>query len=314
MEVIYEDGDVLVAIKPAGVPVQTKNITGEDMESALKRYLSGKGEDPREAGIVHRLDTPVAGLIVFGKNKKALSFLDREFRERRVSKSYLAVVSGLVTDEGEVRLADHIRKESGATGVRAVISDEKDKRAKRAELRYSVIANDPGKNTSVLRVSLDTGRFHQIRCQLSHAGHPILGDVKYGYGKEEAGKHDIPKNIKYGYDKTPGKEVREEAGKHDIPKNIKYGYDKTLGKESEKEAGIYSVPENVKYGYEKTPERESEEEIGTHPIQYIYKGEIALISFELSFSLLNGRKAEFLLDKNSPAFVDFLSKYGYANI
>ena len=174
IKILYEDAHVLVACKPAGLAVQSANLGQPDMESRLKCYLAKKSpERVPFLGLVHRLDQPVGGLLVFAKTPRAAAKLQKEMQSDSMTKDYLAIVAdgGSLADEGSLR--DYIKKEGRISRV----TKPGEKGAKEALLDYRVIAGKEGKR--LLRISLRTGRFHQIRCQLSHAGAPILGDRKY---------------------------------------------------------------------------------------------------------------------------------------
>ena len=178
-KILYEDTDILVVHKPAGLAVQTAHIGQQDVESELKNYLAGQGPAPY-LGMIHRLDQPVEGLLVFAKNGKSAAALSKQLQSRNFCKEYLAAVCGS-PKPAESELTDYLLKEKG----RALVSDAGQsipKEAKRAVLRYRVEERSvtAAGEISLLRVWLETGRFHQIRAQLSHAGFPILGDNKYG--------------------------------------------------------------------------------------------------------------------------------------
>lgn len=169
----YEDDHIIVAYKPAGLAVQTAKVGQADMVSELKNHIKSG-----YLGIVHRLDQPVEGLLVFGKNREAAAALTRQLGAGTLHKHYYAVVCGVPVKEqdeltdylvkGPDRRAQIVPKEqAGSTG------------AGRAVLRYQLLAVQD-EICSLLDVHIDTGRFHQIRAQLSHAGLPILGDLKYG--------------------------------------------------------------------------------------------------------------------------------------
>lgn len=179
-KIIYEDKDIIVVYKPAGIAVQSARIGQPDVESELKGHLAAKerqaGASPY-LGIVHRLDQPVEGLLVFGKNRKAAADLSRQVQGAGFHKEYRAVVCG--TPDAQCReLVDYLKKEEG----RAVVSKEE---GKKAILHLEVMHTKKvgGESISLLSVRIETGRFHQIRAQLSHAGFPILGDKKYGSKK-----------------------------------------------------------------------------------------------------------------------------------
>lgn len=195
--IIFEDADIIVIHKPAGLAVQTARIGQQDVVSELKNYLAAGGLP--YLGIVHRLDQPVEGLLVFGKTPAAAAALSGELVGEDFCKEYLAAVWGKpAAADGE--LVDYLGKKDGravvygsdSTEVRASKSGSNHAEgAKKAVLHFAVIFEKMTADgmLSLLKVRLETGRFHQIRAQLSHAGCPILGDLKYGNEKSlEASK------------------------------------------------------------------------------------------------------------------------------
>lgn len=199
-KILYEDNYIMVAHKPAGIAVQAGRVGQADVESELKNYLAAKGGVPAASGkpylgIVHRLDQPVEGLLVFAKTPKAAAALNRQLAGDSFGKDYLAVVCGKPEPKKQV-LTDYIKKEGGtaiicplpATGGTAPLEPSKTGKPgipKKAELSYEVLTTKSveEEEISMLAVRLKTGRFHQIRAQLSHAGYPLLGDAKYGSEK-----------------------------------------------------------------------------------------------------------------------------------
>ncbi len=179
LNIIYEDECLIVCEKPAGVATQTKRLGQADMESILKNYRAGKGETPY-IGVIHRLDQPVAGIMVFAKTKEAAASLSRQVQSKAADKFYYAMTDGIPEIKSET-LEDYLLHD-GKTNTSKVV-DAKVKGAKSARLSYEVIEENGDR--AVLRVQLDTGRPHQIRVQLSHAGWPIVGDRKYNQ-KESA--------------------------------------------------------------------------------------------------------------------------------
>lgn len=182
-KIFYEDEDILVVRKPAGIAVQTGHIGQQDVESELKNHLakaSGSTGGSPYLGVIHRLDQPVEGLLVFAKNKKAAAALSAQLTEGDFCKEYTAAVwGGPDRKQEEGTLINFLTK----TGNRALITETAESTdAKRAVLRYTKLADAvvEGEKISLLRIRLETGRFHQIRAQLSHAGMPILGDRAYG--------------------------------------------------------------------------------------------------------------------------------------
>lgn len=170
INIIYEDKDILVCKKPAGLPTQTAKITAPDLVSELKKYLAEKKES--YLAVIHRLDQPVEGLLVFAKNKEAAKILSEQLKQNEMNKVYYAVaVNQPPVQEG--MLEDYMIKD----GSRAKIVTADTPGAKRAVLHYRLVAMEKGR--SLYEVRLETGRFHQIRAQMAHAGMPLLGDKKY---------------------------------------------------------------------------------------------------------------------------------------
>lgn len=173
VKIIYEDKDILVCEKPAGLAVQSARISEPDMVSELKNYLTGK--QPVYLGVVHRLDQPVSGLLVFAKNKKAAGALSTQTAQHQMNKIYYAVVytkEDLTGKSGT--LTDWLVKEASI----ARVCDASQNGAKKAVLSWKCLACQG--NRALLEVELETGRFHQIRVQMAHAGMPLLGDQRYG--------------------------------------------------------------------------------------------------------------------------------------
>ena len=175
MEILYEDDEIIVCVKAPGVATQTRQIGQKDMESMLRTYRMQKGE-PSYIGVVHRLDQPVSGVMVFAKTKEAAAGLSRQIATKAADKYYYAVTDG-VPDKKAGTLEDYLLRD-GRTNLSKVVSC-KAEGAKRAELCYEVLAQND--RNAIVRVKLATGRHHQIRVQLSHAGWPIVGDRKYNF-------------------------------------------------------------------------------------------------------------------------------------
>ena len=171
--ILFEDKDLIVCRKPEGFPVQSKRIGSMDMESALKTYRARKGEKPY-IGVVHRLDQPVQGLLVFAKNQESAGNLSKQIQQGKFEKRYLAYVEGF-PKKGEGCLVDELEKDSKNNCSRVV--EGKTPASKSAKLFYKKV-KETEKGT-LLEIKLETGRHHQIRVQLAHAGMPILGDTKY---------------------------------------------------------------------------------------------------------------------------------------
>lgn len=176
VKVLYEDNHLIVAIKPAGVLSQSDGSNAPDMLTILKAYIKDKYQKPGEVylGLVHRLDRPVSGVMVFARTSKAASRLSEQIRTRRVEKIYRCVVNGVL--EGEGRLENFISKDEASNTV--TVSDTEKPGFKASYLDYRALASKDG--MTLVEVKLGTGRSHQIRAQMAHAGHPLIGDQKYG--------------------------------------------------------------------------------------------------------------------------------------
>ncbi len=182
LSVIYEDNHILVAEKPAGIPSQADASGAEDMLGLVKRYVKEKYQKSGEAyiGLLHRLDRPAAGLMVFARTSKAAARLSKQIREGRMQKAYLAVLQGKNLPE-KGRLEDFLYKDTRLNRSRIAAPD--DPGAKFAALEYEVLARRAGQ--ALVCVHLLTGRPHQIRLQFASRGWPLLGDAKYGSGGQD---------------------------------------------------------------------------------------------------------------------------------
>ena len=184
MKILFEDEYILAAEKPQGMPSQADKTGDPDLLSELETYVG------KPLGLLHRLDRPVGGVMLFAKEKKAETILAKDLQENKLNKRYLTVLCGkLPADEGT--LEDYLLK-NARTNLSEVVSKDR-KGAKKAILHYKRIAEietDIGIITLV-EIKLETGRHHQIRVQTSHAGVPIWGDKKYHKNFPKRGKTDI---------------------------------------------------------------------------------------------------------------------------
>lgn len=169
--VIYKNNQLLALNKPAGLAVQADKTGDKALLNLAEIYTKGK------VLITHRIDRPASGVILFAKTKGALVNLNAQFQERTIKKIYLAVVGALPNGEEKGELIHFMRK-NGKTN-KSYIAEEGDSNAKKAILSYELLESID--NYHLLRVELFTGRHHQIRAQMSAAGAPIKGDVKYGF-------------------------------------------------------------------------------------------------------------------------------------
>ena len=186
VKILYEDEDIFVVYKPAKMATQTHKIGEKDVESFLKHYLykQGKTKQIPYLGVIHRLDQPVEGLLVFAKNKEAAKELNRQLQTKGFGKEYKAVVCGKLPNT-RGRLHDYVRKDTQAN--RAFICDENEEKAKEAVLEYRLLEKRVDE-TSLVQIHLETGRFHQIRVQMANIGCPLLGDAKYNPMTESTGR------------------------------------------------------------------------------------------------------------------------------
>lgn len=179
MQVVYEDNHIIIVNKLSGEIVQGDKTGDEPLSDTVKRYIKEKYGKPGEVflGVVHRLDRPVAGLVVFARTSKALIRLNKMFAEGQVHKTYWAIVERRNEQLGMSNELVHWLVRNGQQN-KSYAYDHEVPQSKKAMLRYCVIGR--GDRYDLLEVELMTGRHHQIRCQLSKIGCPIRGDLKYG--------------------------------------------------------------------------------------------------------------------------------------
>lgn len=191
LNIIYEDNHLLVVEKPANIPVQADSSKDIDILTILKEYRKENENKKGDAfiGLVHRLDRPVSGIMVFAKTSKAASRLSDQIRQNIFHKTYLAVVEG--TLPSKVILEDYLIKDK-KNNISYVTTKEKGKYSK---LEYQVLSTK--NNLSLVEINLITGRSHQIRVQFSSRNHPLIGDSKYGHNPNNIGIALFAKSITF---------------------------------------------------------------------------------------------------------------------
>lgn len=179
MEILYEDNHLIVVNKASGEITQGDKTGDTPLPDKLKAYLKEKYNKPGNVylGVIHRLDRPTTGVVIFAKTSKALSRMNELFRKDEVKKTYWAIVQNLPKQNAGT-LKHYLWKNEKQNKSYAYASNREKKDAKLAILNYKLIATSD--NYSLLEVDLETGRHHQIRCQLASIGSIIKGDLKYG--------------------------------------------------------------------------------------------------------------------------------------
>lgn len=171
INIIYEDNHLLIVEKPINIPVQADSSHDLDFLTILKDFIKKRDNKPGNVylGLIHRLDRPVGGVMVFAKTSKCASRLSEQVRERILKKEYYAIVEGKLEKIGELK--DYLLKNSKNNTVYV------DKKGKEAILEYNLLEYKNG--LSLVNINLKTGRSHQIRVQFSYHGYPLYGDQKY---------------------------------------------------------------------------------------------------------------------------------------
>jgi len=199
LNIIYEDNHLLVVEKTSNIPVQEDSSKDIDMLTLLKDYRKINENKPGEAfiGLVHRLDRPVSGIMVFAKTSKAASRLSEQIRQNTFHKTYLAVVEGTLPSQG--KLEDYLIKNE-KENISYVTTKEK---GKYSCLEYKVLSTKD--NISLVEINLITGRSHQIRVQFSSKNHPHIGDSKYGHNPNNIDIALFAKSITFDHPTTKEK-------------------------------------------------------------------------------------------------------------
>ncbi|WP_304969321.1 RluA family pseudouridine synthase, partial [Romboutsia ilealis] len=185
IKVIFEDNHLLVVEKPVNILSQGDDTNDKDMVNLLKQYVKEKYNKPGNVyiGLVHRLDRPVGGIMVFAKTSKAASRLSDQVRTKTFKKTYRAVIHGDMNKK-EDTLKDYLYKNKKTNMVSVVNKDHKE--SKNAELSYKTLDKKDG--FSLVEIDLKTGRPHQIRVQFASRRHPLFGDQRYGQNINKVGQ------------------------------------------------------------------------------------------------------------------------------
>lgn len=199
IKIIYEDNHLLIVEKPINIPVQKDNTNDIDMLTLLKDYRKKHENKQGEAylGLVHRLDRPVGGIMVFAKTSKAASRLSNQIRDNTFHKTYLAVINGYIPHYGTFE--DYLYKDE-KDNISYVTTKDKGKYSK---LEYQVLKEKD--YLSLVKINLITGRSHQIRVQFSSRKHPLVGDSKYGNNKDNINIALFAESITFNHPTTKEK-------------------------------------------------------------------------------------------------------------
>jgi 23S rRNA pseudouridine1911/1915/1917 synthase len=183
LQILYEDNHLIILNKRVGDIVQGDKTGDIPLSEIVKQYLAEKYNKPGAAflGVVHRIDRPTSGIVIFAKTSKALSRLNKMLVDKTIQKTYWAVVQDRV-ELTEGTLVNYLRKNE--KNNKASVYDSETEGTKKAVLHYKVIKYLD--KYTLLEIDLETGRHHQIRSQLAHLGHPVKGDVKYGFKRPNA--------------------------------------------------------------------------------------------------------------------------------
>ncbi len=204
LEILFEDNHLIVVNKKVGDIVQGDKTGDKPLSEVVKEYIKNVYKKPGKVylGVVHRLDRPTTGIVIFTKTSKALERMNKMLREKQIQKTYWALVEGC-PDPPKATLEHYLRKNPKNNKSTAFSKDAKD--SKKAILHYdSLLQLD---NYTLLEINLETGRHHQIRCQLSVSGHPIKGDLKYGSKRSNANGGIHLHAVKIEFDHPVTKEI-----------------------------------------------------------------------------------------------------------
>ena len=196
LQVLFEDNHIIIVNKRAGDIVQGDKTGDKPLSDIVKEFIKEKYNKPGNVylGVTHRLDRPTTGIVVFAKTSKALTRLNKMFNQKEISKTYWAVVKQK-PQESQATLINWLKKNPKNNKSTAYSKEIKD--SKKAILHYELKKSLD--NYHLLEINLETGRHHQIRCQLANIGSPIKGDLKYGFDRsnKNASIHLHSKNIAF---------------------------------------------------------------------------------------------------------------------
>ncbi len=184
LQVLFEDNHLIIINKRVGDIVQGDKTGDKPLSDVVKEYIAKKYKKPGKVflGVVHRLDRPTSGIVIFARTSKALERLNKMLREKTIKKTYWAIVKNQPPKNNETLV--HFLKKNPKNNKSTAFKKEASQ-SKRAVLHYKVLQKLD--NYSLLEINLETGRHHQIRCQLASIGCPIKGDLKYGFNRSNKG-------------------------------------------------------------------------------------------------------------------------------
>ena len=185
INILYEDNHIIVVVKPANMPVCLDSSKDKDLLSILKEYIKEKYHKPGNVylGLVHRLDRPVSGIMVFAKTSKAAERLSKQINNKEFIKTYYAIIEGIPKEKDTLK--DYLKKDEKTNT--SFVTNEKE--GKLSILEYNLIKSK--NNLSLVKINLLTGRSHQIRVQFSSRNHPLYGDHKYNKNFIKDNNEDI---------------------------------------------------------------------------------------------------------------------------
>lgn len=185
INILYEDNHIIVVVKPANMPVCLDSSKDKDLLSVLKEYIKEKYHKPGNVylGLVHRLDRPVSGIMVFAKTSKAAERLSKQINNKEFIKTYYAIIEGIPKEKDTLK--DYLKKDEKTNT--SFVTNEKE--GKLSILEYNLIKSK--NNLSLVKINLLTGRSHQIRVQFSSRNHPLYGDHKYNKNFIKDNNEDI---------------------------------------------------------------------------------------------------------------------------